>query len=169
MRARILSLYPTSIFLLRPPEEEELQTMMQPFDMWIFDDLCSELQNCKSFTNFFTKWVHHLKQEEGGVLMVYITQNPYEKGSDAVTRARNCGYHAYFPNNGDMRWEKNMGDQLLGNAKLFRKMFAYATENRENSCLLVDCRPGNPRDNKFIMNPFFSSEEDPVQILIPST
>ena len=163
LEEKIKSLYPNSVFIYHVPEQDELIQNIQEHDFWCFDDLASELQNNKTFTSFCTKLCHHYN-----ILMAYLTQNAYEKGSDATTRARNSAYQIYFPNRADVRWERVLGDQLLGNAKCFKQLFHYATQ-QPYSCLLCDNRANTPRNEQFIANPFSESQDNPPMFLVPKS
>ena len=148
----ILSHYPDSRFFYEIPHN--LNELIQPYDFWIFDDLSGELQNNREFTNFFTKTAHHCQ-----CLMAYLTQNAYEPGKDAATRTRNCAYQIFFNNKADVRWVNVLGQQLLGNSKVFSNMFSHATRE-PYSCLLVDNRATTPSHEQFIgdaftENPYF--------------
>jgi uncharacterized protein YneR len=108
----IKALYPMNQFFNEVPEE--ITSLVQEYDFWVFDDLASEFKSNTEFTNFFTKIAHHKH-----CIMAYLSQNPYEKGTDTTTRTRNCLYHIYFENKADCRWILTFGDKLLGNVPQF--------------------------------------------------
>ena len=120
LESKIKQLYPCSQFFYQVPEN--IPELTRQYDFWVFDDMASELKRNTGFTNFFTKTAHHKH-----CLMAYLTQNAYEQGPDAATRTRNCAYQVYFSNKADVRWIRVLGDQLIGNHKLFARMFQTAT------------------------------------------
>ena len=162
LEEKIRACYPQSEFHYEIPDSDAIPEMVREHDFWVFDDAASELKNNTGFTNFFTKTAHHKN-----CLMAYLTQNAYESGADAVTRARNCNYQIYFPNKSDVRWERSLGDQLLGNASLFKQMFAHATK-QPYSCLLCDNRATTAKQQQFIANAFFPTAEQPTKFLLPN-
>ena len=142
----VLTHYPDSQFFHEIPHNFE--EMIEPYDFWVFDDMSAELKNNTAFTNIFTKTAHHCK-----CIMAYLTQNAYEPGKDATTRARNCAYQIFFRNKADVRWVRVLGQQLLSNTSQFARMFEYATRD-PYTCLLVDNRATTPSNEQFIGDPF---------------
>ena len=142
----VLLHYPESQFFHEIPHN--LNELIQAYDFWVFDDMSAELKNNTCFTNFFTKMAHHCQ-----CLMAYLTQNAYEPGKDATTRARNCAYQIFFNNKADIRWIRLLGQQLLHNSKLFNDMFQYTTRE-PYSCLLIDNRTMTPSNEQFIGDAF---------------
>ena len=139
LEAKITRLYPNSQFFYDVSKDDDFSDMVEEFDLWVFDDLSSEFKKNSSFTNFFTKIAHHKN-----CLMVYLTQNAYEDGPDATTRARNCAYQIFFSNKSDQRFIRVLGDQLINDAKTFSRMFDKATK-RPYDCLLCDNRVSTPK------------------------
>jgi hypothetical protein len=136
--------------------------MVRKHDAWCFDDLQGELATDRAFTAFFTKTAHHKD-----CIMFYLSQNPFEQNREAVTRTRNCAYQIYFKNNADVRWIGNVGQQLLGNSKLFEEMFQSVT-NGSYDCLLCDNRATTTFEGgRFIGQPFNGTIENPTCYLIP--
>jgi hypothetical protein len=155
----VLHHYPNAKFLYTVPEKGRLDEMVREHDLWVFDDLAAELRDNPEFTNFFTKTVHHKN-----CILVYLTQNAFEKGKDAVTRTRNCAYQVYFKNKSDVRWINVVGQQLTENASLFRELFKDVTPG-DYDCLLVDNRANNPSCEQFWANPFSDDANHPAYMV----
>jgi hypothetical protein len=158
----IKSHYPESQFFYGSPDCQKLRKMVRKHDAWVFDDLAGELATDREFTSFFTKTAHHKE-----CIMFYLSQNPFEKSKESVTRTRNCAYQVYFNNNADMRWIGDVGQQLLGNSRLFGDMF-QSVMKESYDCLLCDNRATTKKeDGQFIGHPFSATEENPTCYLIP--
>lgn len=162
LEALILKHYPESKFFYGRPDCKKLRPMVRKHDAWVFDDLAGELSEDRDFTMFFTKTAHHKN-----CIMFYLSQNPFEKSREAVTRTRNCAYQVYFNNNSDIRWIGVVGKQLVGNSKLFEDMFASVMKESYD-CLLCDNRATTKKeDGQFIGHPFTATAENPTCFLIP--
>jgi hypothetical protein len=158
----IKSHYPDSQFFYGAPNCQKLRTMVRKHDAWVFDDLAGELSTDREFSAFFTKTAHHKE-----CIMFYLSQNPFEKSKESVTRTRNCAYQVFFNNNADVRWVAHVGHQLLGNAQLFEEMFQSVMIGSYD-CLLCDNRATTRKeDGQFIGHPFNPTEENPTCYLIP--
>lgn len=154
--------YPNSQFFYESPNFQKLRKMVRRHDAWVFDDLAGELATDRDFSAFFTKTAHHKD-----CIMFYLSQNPFEKSRESVTRTRNCAYQIYFNNNADVRWISNVKQQLLGNARLFEEMFQSVMISNYD-CLLCDNRATTKKeDGQFIGHPFNGTEENPTCYLIP--
>jgi hypothetical protein len=162
LEALIRQHYSESQFFYGHPNCSKLRKMVRKHDAWVFDDLAGELATDRDFTAFFTKTAHHMD-----CIMFYLSQNPFEKSKESVTRTRNCAYQVYFNNNSDVRWIANVGKQLLGNVKLFEEMF-QSVMTEDYDCLLCDNRATTKKkDGQFIGRPFNATEENPTCYLVP--
>lgn len=162
--------YPDSQFFYEKPNWLKLRAMIKKYDVVVFDDLAGELANDREFTNFFTKTAHHT-----GSLIFYLTQNPFENSREAVTRTRNCSYQIFFNNNSDVRWIGHVGNQLLGNARLFEDMLECVMKSKYD-CLLCDNRASakhqtedgqEEKHYQFIGHAFNPSVDNPTCFLVP--
>lgn len=160
---KIRSCYPNSKFLYDVPDNETLPDLVEPYDFWVFDDASKELEKHSEFTNMFTKTTHHKP-----CMLAYLTQNPYEKSGDAVTRSRNCSYTILFRNKNDVRIVKTLGSQLTQSRHVFTNIFDAATKNKNHACLLIDNRPNTPATEQFICNAFDPTPDEPTAFLVPT-
>jgi hypothetical protein len=155
--------YPNNTnFFYGKPDCEKLRKMVREHDAWVFDDLAGELGDDPNFTKFFTKTAHHKN-----CIVFYLTQNPFEKSKEAVTRTRNCAYQVYFHNNADIRWISVVGKQLLGNSRLFEEMFQSVMNSSYDSLLCDNRATTKKEDGQFIGHPFTASDENPTCFLVP--
>lgn len=158
----VLKHYPNSQFFYGDPDCNKLLAMVRAHDAWVFDDLAGELGSDSNFTKFFTKTAHHKN-----CIMFYLSQNPFEQSKEAVTRTRNCAYQVYFWNKSDIRWLSVVGNQLLGNPKLFVEMFQSVMKDSYDSMLIDNRATTKKEDGQFIGHPFTATEENPTCFLIP--
>ena len=113
-----------------PPETDEIKNK----SLIVLDDLAVESIRNVNITNLFTRVAHH-KQ----CFIIYITQNLFQQGGDARTRALNTHYLILFKNVRDSSIIHTLARQM-GSGQFLIDVFNHATAQHPYGYLLIDLR-----------------------------
>ena len=116
-----------------PSEEDDLQEN----DLIIIDDLFLESEKSMHITNLFSRIAHHKN-----TFVIFISQNIYQQGKFARTRALNTQYLIIFSNPRDQTQVRMLSRQMYPTNPNFL-IDAFYDTIKENiyGYLLIDLRP----------------------------
>jgi len=114
--------------------------MVQPYDMIVLDDLMFEMQGSKEVSNLFTRMVHHTP-----CTVISISQNLFQGGKEARTRALNTQYIVLFKNPRDPSQINILARQMYPNdAKFLIHAYQDAISRRKYGYLFIDLQQETP-------------------------
>ena len=120
----------TSLFLNHFPEHKGSgDTDPQIHDVWVIDDLGSELKKSTHLTEFFTLGAHH-----NNCFLIYLTQDYFMKSPENTTRNKNAQYLVAFRDRQNVQGIDMMGmKRYPRHPTTLTKMFSDATKNKMHS------------------------------------
>ena len=160
--AELFSLgYPVKLFTTLPELDEARE-----HDLWVIDDLASELRTSKTLTEFFTLGVHHRK-----CIMTYLTQDIFSGGPENTTRTKNCHYLVAFKDPRNAKGVDHLGVQIFPrHPKTLSSMYEEATEEKAHSFLLMDFLQATHRGDRYCSNIFTKDPVgDPIVWYVPKS
>ena len=125
------------------PEEPDIQRN----DFWVVDDLSSTLCKNVTFTNMFTRGVHHSHFN-----LAYLSQNLFHGGKEHRTQSLNAHYVVVFKNPRDSSQIQSLASQVYPqNPRVIKEIFAHASKE-PYSALLMNFHQDTPNEQRFIGN-----------------
>lgn len=118
----------------------DLENLLQPNDLVVFDDLIEQSSNSASLRNVFTGTAHHLP-----CFMVLLSQNLFFKGKELRTMSLNAMYLVLMKNPRDQMQIAALGRQCFPERHSFLPtVFKHVTAEGRGAYLLLDFHPSTP-------------------------
>lgn len=126
------------------PEDGFEEYIVGETNLFIFDDMMTEISSDKSLTHLVTRASHHRN-----ISVIFLTQDHFYNGSERKTFSRSAHYLVLFRNPLDLSSIYALANKIAPkNVKSFLRIFQTAT-NKPNGYLFVDGRQSTPSDAKF--------------------
>lgn len=118
----------------------DLEALLRPSDLVVFDDLIEQTSNSVTVRNIFTGIAHHLP-----CFLVILTQNLFFKGKELRTMSLNAMYFVIMKNPRDQQQIAAFGRQCFAEKPgFFLSVFKHVTSQGRGAYLLVDFHPSTP-------------------------
>lgn len=113
-------------------------------NLFVFDDMMTDVSSDKSLTRLVTRASHHRN-----ISILFLTQDHFYNGTERKTFTRSAHYMVLFRNPLDLSTIYAIANKIAPkNVKSFLRIFHAAT-NKPNGYLFVDGRQSTPHNAKF--------------------
>lgn len=126
------------------PEDGFEEYISSDKNLFIFDDMMTDVSSDKSLTRLVTRASHHRN-----ISVLFLTQDHFYNGTERKTFTRSAHYLVLFRNPLDLSSIYAIANKIAPkNVKSFLRLFNAAT-NKPNGYLFVDGRQSTPNNAKF--------------------
>lgn len=126
------------------PEDGFEEYITGETNLFIFDDMMTEISSDKSLTRLVTRASHHRN-----ISVIFLTQDHFYNGTERKTLTRSAHYLVLFRNPLDLSSTYAIANKIAPkNVKSFLRLFHAAT-SKPNGYLFIDGRQSTPNEAKF--------------------